>query len=614
MRFKNFLNSLALLLMILSIVGCNKDFNAIGESLFQDQVFETNEQTIPVASFQQKLDYVQADGLPVAQLGKITHPIFGLSEANFTTQFSISSTPFFGVYSQTKENEGSETDVKVIEENETITSVFLEIPFFNNRSDDDNDGLINIYDADPDDPQSDTDGDGITDILEFQNGLNPLSNDSDGDGILDDEDTENDGYDFEDKVYQIDSIYGNREATFNLKVYELTYYLNGLSADNNFETAQKYYTNDDYFEDGFYGEVLHDAKIQLNFEELRFNYTEDDEETPDEDETEQVETRLTPRIRVPLDINYFQTRFIDMEGSPQLTSISAFQQYLKGLIIRGENFSEELYMLLDISNAVIKIEYEFDRYNENGTTDDTSDDTIDIEQKTYSLAFGGVQINNLKNDSFNGAISAQLNAASRGQASDRLYLRGGDLHSVIRLFETDDETTDQPALLNQLRENDWLINEANLIFYVAPESDPLIQESLFADRIYLYNIEQGIPLNDYQLDGNLSLESVKLNKENFGGILEYDDSGNPYRYKFTITDHVSKIIRNDSTNVDLGLVVTGNINSITTKRGILEEDQTPIKYPQASIINPLGTVLIGSNPEADDEDKKVVLELIYTEF
>lgn len=614
MFFKKIINPIALLLPILLLIGCNKDYSPVGESLFQDQIFETNQQTVPVVGFQQKLDVVQTDGLPLAQLGKITHPFFGLSEASFTTQFSISSAPLFGFYSQTKEDEGSDTDVQMIQEEETVTSVFLEIPFFNNQSDDDNDGVINIFDVDPNDSSSDSDGDGITDLLESQSGLDPLNQDSDGDGILDDEDTDNDGYDVENRVYQIDSIYGNREATFNLKVYELTYYLNGLNPNNNFETFQQYYSNDDYFERGFYGEILHDEEIQLNFEELRFNYLEDDEETPDEDETELVETRLTPRIRVPLDIDFFQTRFIDMESSPELSSLSAFQQYLKGLIIRTDNFSDEIYMLLDFANAEIKITYDYQRYNVKGTTDDTSDDTIDTEQNTYSLTFGGIQLNNLKNGPFNGTITQKIEAGTRGEATDRLYLKGGDLHAVIRLFENDDQNTDQTVLLDQLREQPWLINEANLYLYIAPESAPLDESGLLADRIYLYNIEEGIPLNDYIIDGSLSSETIKKNKDNFGGILEYDDAGDPYRYKFTITDHVAKIIRKDSTNIDLGLVVTGNINSVINKRGILTSGQEPIKYPQASIINPLGVVLIGTNPEAAYADKKMMLELIYTEF
>ncbi len=55
--------------------------------------------------------------------------------------------------------------------------------------DDDNDGVVNEYDVDNTDPQSDSDGDGFSDINETLVGTNPLdineypSDDADGDGI-----------------------------------------------------------------------------------------------------------------------------------------------------------------------------------------------------------------------------------------------------------------------------------------------------------------------------------------------------------------------------------------------------------------------------------------------
>ena len=101
-------------------------------------------------------------------------------------------------------------------------------PIFTNQNDRDNDGVIDSLDADPDDPESNSDGDELSDLLELQSGLNPLSSDSDGDGILDHNDDENDTYESENKVYEIDSLYGNPNASFDLKVYELTYFLNSL--------------------------------------------------------------------------------------------------------------------------------------------------------------------------------------------------------------------------------------------------------------------------------------------------------------------------------------------------------------------------------------------------
>ena len=103
------------------------------------------------------------------------------------------------------------------------------------------------------------------------------------------------------------------------------------------------------------------------------------------------------------------------------------------------------------------------------------------------------------------------------------------------------------------------------------------------------------------------------NKKIFGGLLEYDDNNVPYRYKFNITDHISNIIRNDSINFDLGLVVNADINNITPIKAVTESEQDLV-YPLTATLNPLGAILIGSHPDASSEDKKVRLELIYSSY
>ena len=67
-------------------------------------------------------------------------------------------------------------------------------------------------------------------------------------------------YNSESQVYEIDSVFGNRNASFDLKVYQLTYYLSTLDPNNNFESTKEYFSNDNFYEKGFYGRILHDDK------------------------------------------------------------------------------------------------------------------------------------------------------------------------------------------------------------------------------------------------------------------------------------------------------------------------------------------------------------------
>jgi len=606
---RSIIKLLASITLVLFVSSCNQDYHPVGESLFEDQTLETLTESFPTFTYQEKIKKVQTNGLPLMQLGRITHPVFGLAEASFTGQLTIANSPFFGNHRQQFEDEPDASDPNLIPENETVTAVYLDIPFFTNQNDTDNDGVIDSLDADPNDPQSNSDGDELTDLIEFQLQLNPLSSDSDGDGILDHNDEDNESYQNENREYEIDSLYGNREATFNLKVYELGAFLNNLDPLNNFETTQAYYSSQNYYEDGFSRATLFDERVSLNFEEIRINFKEDDPETPDVDETTQVETRLSPRLRVPLDISFFQENIIDKEGSSDLETNVDFQKALRGLIIRAEDFSDDLYMLLDIQNANINIVYEYDDYQTQGTLGDTTDDTIEKAEKEFSLSFNGIRINTLKNSLFDAAVQEQLTISSNDNPSNRLYVQSGTFLGKIRLFG--DEEQDENELIEDLRGETWLINEANLIFYV----DPALANAkeLLAQRLYLFNYDTGFPLSDYISDGSVSNFGANSDKSIFGGLLEYDDNNTPYRYKFNITDHISNIIRNDSINFDLGLVVNADIDNLGFLNAVTESDEE-LLYPLSATLNPLGAVLIGSHPEATSEDKKVKLELVYSSY
>ena len=206
-------------LILLLFVSCNQDFYPVGEILLSDLTLETNSRSVPAFTFQESIKKVESNRQPLAQLGSINHPVFGRAEASFITQLNLGSDPIFGQYRQQFEDQEDQTDVNLIQENETVKSVYLEIPFFSNTNDSDNDGVIDSLDADPDDPDSNSDDDELTDIEEFRLSLNPLSSDSDGDGILDHDDEDNGTYQAENRVYEIDSIYGNRDANFDLQVF-----------------------------------------------------------------------------------------------------------------------------------------------------------------------------------------------------------------------------------------------------------------------------------------------------------------------------------------------------------------------------------------------------------
>jgi len=599
------INNFSVIFFFFLLLSCVKDYNTIGTDILKSDTFSTKVEYVGVNIKQKLIPPFKSIGLPVYQLGVIDDEIFGNREAFFVSQLGLEELdPRFGITSQKKEKSGDVSNIQIIEENEEVIDAYLDIPFFNNTFDTDGDGVIDLYDVDPNDIYSDSDGDGLADVLERTNGTDPLNPDTDGDGILDNVDTDTVNPNQGATVYDVDSLIGNKDATFKIKVQELDYYLSTFDPSNNFETFLKYYSDDNIIEN-FKGKVLFDGDVEINTSEVII-YKEDDPSTDDVDESEEVKERLAPRLRIPLDKNYMQTKIIDKEGDIDLANPDNFNLYFKGLFLSTYDFSDPLMLILDYSQASVNIVYEFDQYNKNDTPDDTSDDTIDRVESVFKLNLGGNQINIFKNDPYSQEILESTSTNSN--ELKRVYLKGGEgIMMEIDLFKD----LDGNDILGEIQSNGWLINEANLTMYVDKSSIDLGGGLIEPSRIYLYDIESKAPVIDYFID-NSQGRKPKDQKSVHGGLIEIDEDRKGIKYKIRISEHIKNIIRNDSLNTKLGLVVSSDItNAVNTDI----KDNNELGYiPVSTIVNPLGTVLYGPNPEPFNFDKRFRLELFYTEI
>jgi len=594
-----------LFVLLLFMTSCNKDYNTVGVDLIDNKPFNTDIEEVPVFVKMNKIPPYIANAISTFQLGIYEDNIYGKSKVSFLSQLSF-DTPnaVFGIFSPTDEINGMEDNIAAIPELETIKDVFLDIPFFTNVDDDDNDGVINLYDVDSEDPYSDSDGDGVSDSDESNSGQDPLNPDTDGDGILDGDDTESINPNAGATLYELDSLMGNSEAKFKLKVSELDYFLRPFDPENNFETYQKYYSSNS-IPDNFSGTVLFDEEIEINSKELVF-YKEDDPETEEDDESEIVKERLTPRIRVSLDKDFFQSKILDNEGSDDLANAENFKLFFKGIIIDAYDFSDPLLMILNFSEAEIRIVYDYQKYDKNDTDDDTSDDVIESTEDEYKLNLNGIKLNSFKYDLYPAeiitAISDTINNAGL------VYLKGGEgIMAEIELFK-DDNGND---LLEEIRKKEWLVNEASLSIYINKDmlssSGGIIEPS----RLYLYDIDNKAPLIDYFVDNSAGPKEYQ-NKIVHGGSIELDEDKNGLMYKIRISEHIKNVIRKDSTNTKLGLVVSSDIsNTINVE---VETKDLMTFIPNSTAINPLGTVLIGPSPSAEYYEKRMKLDLYYTKL
>ena len=601
---KNKFYNIFILFIILSELSCTKEYNSIGTEILKSDTFETSLENIPVFASQKRIQPFKSNGLTSYQLGQINDNIFGKTEASFITQLTLSQpNPYFGKWDSESEINGDSNNIKVIEENETVNNVVLEIPFFNNTFDSDGDGVIDLYDVDSNDIYSDSDGDGVSDIVEKSNGTDPLNPDTDGDGINDNEDTESINPNNGATVYDVDSLIGNINASFKIKIEELDYYLRDYDPTNNFESFQKYYS-DDHFIKNFSKETLFDDNIEIDTNEIVI-YNEDDPNTNDVDESTTVKERLSPRLKIPLDNAFFQDKILNKEGSVDLLNPDNFNLFFKGLIISSYNFSDDLLMILDYSNSKIKINYDYDVYNDNGTADDTSDDSVEKENKDFEILLSGNQLNLFNKDNYSQEI---LDNVNNSENLSKGYLKGGEGFMLeLDLFTENNGEN----ILNEIRSKGWLINEANLTVYVDQTTINSYGGLIEPARLYLYNIEDQTPLIDYFIDNSTgNKESDK--KTNHDGLLEYQSDKKGLKYKIRISEHIKNIVRNDSISPKLGLVVTSSIEN--SQNLDLRENYSLSKIPISSAINPLGTVIYGPNPESENFDKRLRLEIYYTEI
>lgn len=554
-------------MLFLSVVlfsSCDQDFSEMGSGIVDDNHFDFKpDTTVTVRAYSQSTGVLQSNNLPINSLGIYNSPLFGKVKASFVTQLQLET-----------------LDMEFLAENNPVLdSVVLSVPYFST---------------------SETDTDGVV-------------------------------------TYTLDSIRG--ASPINLKVYESGFALNTLDPADNFQSQQSYYTDQGTdFDNNIIGSVLNnypDSKQNVAFEpsdKAYVSFVLDRGLQPVF--PYEAETTLSPRMRLKLDKAFFQQKIMNAPAG-KLINNSVFREYFKGIYFKVEDATIGTLMQLDFSKGSITLHY----HQYESLVDDVPtkyDDTVDdayvgmpiIVAKTFVLNMIGNTVNLLETQNSTPYANAISNP-NREAGESRLFLKGGEGSvAVIDLFGADnfgsDGMTGSPDgvadELNIIRNKGWLINEANLTFYIDRDA---MGDTPEPDRVYLYDLTNKRPLIDWGTDLTGSSSTLKLTKVVHDGIIQKEDDYG-VKYRVRITNHIRNLVRKDSTNVRLGLAITEaigityNVKLKTPQKikGALTQspDFTFDRIPAASSFNPLGTILYGTNiaPQSADFAKRLKLEIYYT--
>ncbi len=394
------------------------------------------------------------------------------------------------------------------------------------------------------------------------------------------------------KIFVTDSVFGSEPI--NLKIHELTYFLNPLDPNSDFEKKQEFYSDFDF--SPYKGQMICDSSNYIpDFSPyITYERNTDGSFKLDDNGHKIVKDSLGPHFVAKLDTTFFRHKIFDHSGENLITNPDSFRNYFRGLYVDAEAINDDgRLMLMNLSNAKIILSYIYDETDDHGTPSDTSDDTTEQKYKEIELSLKGLRNNmsiNSYTTTFNATASSAINSSDETNGDDKLYIRGdAGVETIIKLFNNQQ--------LRQLRKNNWLINQAELWFYVDETTMNNINQK--PSRLYLYDYDKSMKLVDIYDNANTT-PAGKIPAKMFDGILGKDEHDNAI-YRFRITNHIKNVLKKDSVNVRLGLrVVSGtNVFSQETVREIQDPDN----------INPLGTVLYGTTTSTT---KKPVLKIYYS--
>lgn len=534
------------LFVFTSIVACEKDFENVGEELVDNGVFNTKKKDFELISYSKNIEASRVDN--IEYLG---------TSANLGITFGIYETQTFGTVKASIAVQAliPTTDTVDWGDNPNLDAVYLEIPYS---------------------------------VVTEEN------------------------YDDGRPKFSLDNIYGNEAVSYEVKVSKLETYLNLLDPLD--PSKKNTYYSDATFTAGTELFTLAEFKPRATDTVEYFDRTMLDDAAHHYVPIQEVDsikrTDVSPFIKFRLNHDFFKTNFIENPIQTQFDNEDAFIEFFRGLLIEVEGTGGSI-LSLDFSEASLKLYYTNteDETEDETTVDLNGDGDTDDTDVTYPVRtkqimsfplYGtsrGIRTNAFVRDYSGSAAEIPLTNPNTTEGEKKLYIQGaqGSL-AVLDLFKDVD--------LTELRNKNWLINEASLTFYVDQgASGEDVPEKLL---LYVLDTDETNNINE-----DVQISDAVEEASYLGGLL-VKDGDTPLKYKINITDYITNVLKEEDFIDPVKLGVKPFYFTDLLPDTILDSDLIVKDYSW----DPRGVVLYGNDYVESDVDynKRMRLEIHYTEL
>ncbi|MCT4697677.1 DUF4270 domain-containing protein [Tenacibaculum haliotis] len=375
--------------------------------------------------------------------------------------------------------------------------------------------------------------------------------------------------------FRLDSVLGDPNTATSLKVFKNGTYLNTLDPDNP-ANSNSFQSNHSYIEDRLLSENAGftfkpsaiDTMLILTRNISNGNTYQD---------TVKLANKA-PFLTIPLDKTEMESLFWDKFEGGEFSDLESFNAHFRGLIVKAEGSDGAMVplSLLGVNtSASLDFHYTITTFEkEAGQAVLALKDTL---PRTYSFPLSGIRNSMYK-----------MTAPTVAAPANNFTIQGtaGTMAKVTILDNTK---------LQELRDNDWLVNDATLSFYVNQTINT--DNNTIPQKLFLYqNKDNG--------SGGVSpthISDAYTEAASFGGSLESSDT-TPEKYSFRITDYLSNLLTQSE---------EATIDPLILK--VYNTTDTPTNSASVSSYNwnPRG-VTLQNGDEAANGTRRAVLKISYS--